>query len=992
MVEVSKMLSPYNKIEECLVISNTTDEEKAYSFGDIIQVENSYTFSCWFKCSIESTVSIQISDKSGSFKVKNEWRKAVLTADTNISVSKEVLFTIPANCSMYVFEGMLETGNTPSDFKVNPDDVEDALTTLQTDFKVEQGKIRSLIKETTIENEDGSTSSLKDKYLETVSTVDGMNTTIGDIKTSQNEMNSKITTIETTAEGIKTSVTKAQTDAELAKSTAQQAADKFSWLVESGTDKTNFTLTSRTAELIASDINLHGRVTFEGLDSNTQTKINKGIGGRNYARKTSDKWSDWFTPSNNDVNSSFDCATINFPIDLQEGDEYTISMNLEWKKFIKGSNGNLSVIALMKSYDGDDEESSVVIKDSMVDGINGSVNDGLLTINDDVSIEDGVLVFDNVQESRASSNNATINVVDLTNKVILDDNQERIVAHIKITQEQIKFLEYKLMIVASYSNGKGSIRIKSIMVEKGSRDSDWQPAPEDKASQSIIDGWTKDTILEGTTTINGGVIKTGTIDVNQLNVKNIFADGEAVMNIINSQEINANRITTGQLSAERLDVYGLNVLNKLTNQQTFNIDTNGEVTIRGSVSSYNYLPSLAGWTINNDGTAEFNDVIARGSVITNDGGIVSSGGAGKNLLLNSSLENNLDNWNGTNYTIVTEDGYNCAKVSGEIGISKNLTQNVTSKIKKDTTTHYTVSAWVKLVDAKKGSTNPFCALYFGGSYDNNGTNTFLGTTAIDGTANIFLENNKGWQYVTYTFKFAQIPKYMNFYIYARDFTGNLFVRDIKLEEGDISTPWSASPEDNVKQVRIWAGKSYEEREDAPFIVYNDGSVKATRGEYSGLWTGNIEIGNITIADPKSNAGNDALITIQNGSDGVKRVQLTDTTNSSFAQDVLITNNTYSTMVSLKQDGTGVFTRGITVGGNIALNTSSLLMGNKELTTGTNGFVMKSSLDIGTSSYGAKLNVYGDINSNNSNVDDALTFGSVVKFSRVPNGLNIDFIE
>lgn len=53
-----------------------------------------------------------------------------------------------------------------------------------------------------------------------------------------------------------------------------QLADKFSWVVSGGTSSSNFTITSRLAELVANDINLHGRVTFSGLDSSTQSLIN----------------------------------------------------------------------------------------------------------------------------------------------------------------------------------------------------------------------------------------------------------------------------------------------------------------------------------------------------------------------------------------------------------------------------------------------------------------------------------------------------------------------------------------------------------------------------------------------------------------------------------------------------------------------------------------------------------------------------------------------
>ena len=53
-----------------------------------------------------------------------------------------------------------------------------------------------------------------------------------------------------------------------------QLADKFTWVVSGGTSSSNFTITSRMAQLVANDINLNGRVTFNGLDSSTQSLIN----------------------------------------------------------------------------------------------------------------------------------------------------------------------------------------------------------------------------------------------------------------------------------------------------------------------------------------------------------------------------------------------------------------------------------------------------------------------------------------------------------------------------------------------------------------------------------------------------------------------------------------------------------------------------------------------------------------------------------------------
>ena len=72
------------------------------------------------------------------------------------------------------------------------------------------------------------------------------------------------------------------------KTIATQASDKFNWLVKSGTSSTDFTLTDRTATLVANAINLKGLVTFDGLSSSAKSSIidSVQVGGRNLVRNS----------------------------------------------------------------------------------------------------------------------------------------------------------------------------------------------------------------------------------------------------------------------------------------------------------------------------------------------------------------------------------------------------------------------------------------------------------------------------------------------------------------------------------------------------------------------------------------------------------------------------------------------------------------------------------------------------------------------------------
>lgn len=64
---------------------------------------------------------------------------------------------------------------------------------------------------------------------------------------------------------------------------AMQTADKFSWLVKSGTSSSNFELTDKTAMLVAEKINYKGLVTFNGLSADAKNGILNSfeVGGRN---------------------------------------------------------------------------------------------------------------------------------------------------------------------------------------------------------------------------------------------------------------------------------------------------------------------------------------------------------------------------------------------------------------------------------------------------------------------------------------------------------------------------------------------------------------------------------------------------------------------------------------------------------------------------------------------------------------------------------------
>lgn len=179
---------------------------------------------------------------------------------------------------------------------------------------------------------------------------------------------------------------------------------------------------------------------------------------------------------------------------------------------------------------------------------------------------------------------------------------------------------------------------------------------------------------------------------------------------------------------------------------------------------------------------------------------------GRNMLLNSSFTNDYDKWSNNGHEIVTEDGIVCGHIAGVLKTTKNISQSIFDKIKDDNLTQfYTISADIKLVNYVAGTTNPYVALYVSGQYDNNGTPAFLGATYVGGTikganSNLPPFNNQGWVRVTYIFRFSHKPLSMNFYIYSRDWEGDLYYRNVKLERGNKTSDWTPAPEDTTQEI------------------------------------------------------------------------------------------------------------------------------------------------------------------------------------------------
>ncbi|MGO0053304.1 phage tail spike protein [Streptococcus suis] len=171
-----------------------------------------------------------------------------------------------------------------------------------------------------------------------------------------------------------------------------------------------------------------------------------------------------------------------------------------------------------------------------------------------------------------------------------------------------------------------------------------------------------------------------------------------------------------------------------------------------------------------------------------------------NLLLNSSFNENLNQWQGTGVTIV--DGK--ARITGEFNKTKHIYQSIKSQIANDDVSQVYIAAISVKVSNYVAGRNPFFALYIDGR-KNDSRNTQFGGTYL--TANrLDAVNNRGIVQFATTFR-INVPrnqiKLLDFRIYARDFTGEVEFEKVSLRRGNIDLGWQASPEDLRSEIATY---------------------------------------------------------------------------------------------------------------------------------------------------------------------------------------------
>ena len=311
--------------------------------------------------------------------------------------------------------------------------------------------------------------------------------------------------------------------------------------------------------------------------------------------------------------------------------------------------------------------------------------------------------------------------------------------------------------------------------------------------------------------------------------------------------INGAMIKTGSIKANDLLIKGnLSIINN-ENKKTFSVDADGNVEVDGLLQSSNFDEHLAlGYQISPAGTAILNQAVVKGDVILPSSGMTNYGGQIGNENIATNTNEGTTGWGwglqagGRTITEVVEDGIRCCKITRDSVASTGWSYISYSRIGREKylpSKKYTISFEVKSSVVTKFT----CSLMEG-----NATN---GLTTNSATAQVPKANT--WTKLSFTLTTKDtLPTSTTQCVYLNGMSSepgvSYMFRNLKIEEGTKSTPWCPNKSEQFNHVRIWAGEKYENRNSAPFRVYENGDIIATNGTFNGRVLGHIDSKNIHI--------------------------------------------------------------------------------------------------------------------------------------------------
>lgn len=165
----------------------------------------------------------------------------------------------------------------------------------------------------------------------------------------------------------------------------------------------------------------------------------------------------------------------------------------------------------------------------------------------------------------------------------------------------------------------------------------------------------------------------------------------------------------------------------------------------------------------------------------------------------------LNNYGNKFSIVIDEEGQTCAHAVGALKNTAYLQSKIPFTPKPNE--EMTFSAWVKIKNIVRGTTNPMCGFYFSGQTING---SWRGATklklTVDGIEYSVAQDawdkaikDTKWHKVICSAKFGNYEYTNNVLpnIYLRDCTGDLYIHHIKYQRGTIATPWCPNKTDKM---------------------------------------------------------------------------------------------------------------------------------------------------------------------------------------------------
>ena len=185
-----EITTPYGDTDNVLEL-NIDSSSDAYVLQDVIKLSSTYTFSIWYRTESDSQITFNVLGESEIVDSTTSWNKFVKTVTVETLDETNIYIMPSVGVNSYFYEGYLVEGITDTSWTPAPEDVEQSITNVSSQYT--------------------------------------------------------------------------------------QLADKFNWIVKSGTSSSDFTITDRMISLTSSALNIDALTTFKNSAENgTSTVINGG--------------------------------------------------------------------------------------------------------------------------------------------------------------------------------------------------------------------------------------------------------------------------------------------------------------------------------------------------------------------------------------------------------------------------------------------------------------------------------------------------------------------------------------------------------------------------------------------------------------------------------------------------------------------------------------------------------------------------------------------